>query len=49
MSRQEPFNEVVFVKVNDETKGFSLTESIEENNEFDDTSSDQSAVGLETN
>jgi hypothetical protein len=37
------------VKVNDETKGFSLAQSIKENNAFDVTSSDQSAAGLETN
>nr|GEV15408.1 hypothetical protein [Tanacetum cinerariifolium] len=48
MSRQEPVDEVVFVKVNDETKWFSVAESIEENNAFDATSSDQSAAGLST-
>lgn len=37
------------MKVNDETKGFSLAQSIKENNAFDVTSSDQSAAGLETN
>nr|GEV75769.1 AIG1-like protein [Tanacetum cinerariifolium] len=49
MSRQEPIDEAIFVKVNDETKRFSLAESIEENNAFDATSSDQSAAGLEAN
>ncbi|GKA98365.1 hypothetical protein Tco_0826302 [Tanacetum coccineum] len=49
MSRQEPVDEAVFVKVNDETKGFSLAKSIEENNVFDATSSDQPAAGLEAN
>nr|GEW91354.1 AIG1-like protein [Tanacetum cinerariifolium] len=49
MPRQEPVDKVVFVKVNDETKGFSLAESIEENNAFDASSSDQSATGLEAN
>nr|GEZ25474.1 protein kinase, catalytic domain-containing protein [Tanacetum cinerariifolium] len=34
MPRQEPIDEVVFVKVNDETKGFSLEEIIEEKNAF---------------
>ncbi|GKB09905.1 hypothetical protein Tco_0843828 [Tanacetum coccineum] len=49
MPRQELVDEVVFVKVNDETKEFSLAESIEENNVFDATSSDQLAAGLEAN
>ncbi|GJU22309.1 hypothetical protein Tco_1155651 [Tanacetum coccineum] len=49
MPCQEPVDEVVFVKVNDETKGFSVAESIEENNAFDVTSSDQPAAGLEAN
>nr|GEX25108.1 transposase (putative), gypsy type [Tanacetum cinerariifolium] len=49
MPRQEPVDKAVFVKVNDETKGFSLAESIEENNAFDASSSDQPATGLEAN
>ncbi|GJW46762.1 hypothetical protein Tco_0078408 [Tanacetum coccineum] len=39
----------VFVKVNDETKGFSLAKSIEDTNVFDATSSDQPAARLEAN
>ncbi|GJW26616.1 hypothetical protein Tco_0040427 [Tanacetum coccineum] len=35
----EPVDEAVFVKVNDETKGFSLAESIEENNQAIDVES----------
>nr|GEW60252.1 AIG1-like protein [Tanacetum cinerariifolium] len=49
MPRQEPIDEAVFVKMNDETKGFSLAESIEENNAFDATLSDQPTAGLEAN
>ncbi|GJW17123.1 hypothetical protein Tco_0024559 [Tanacetum coccineum] len=49
MPRQEPVDEAVFVKVNDETKGFSLAENIEKNNSFDATSSDQPAVGSKAN
>ncbi|GKB98283.1 hypothetical protein Tco_0984420, partial [Tanacetum coccineum] len=49
MPRQEPVDEAVFVKVNDETKGFSLAKSIEENNAFDATSSYQPAARLEVN
>ncbi|GKD79950.1 hypothetical protein Tco_1342571 [Tanacetum coccineum] len=48
MSRKEPVDEAVFVKVNDETKGFSLAKSIEENNVFGATSSDQPAAGWKT-
>ncbi|GKA43013.1 hypothetical protein Tco_0735673 [Tanacetum coccineum] len=47
--RKEPVDEAVFVNVNDETKGFSLAESIKKNNTFDATSSDQSTAGLEAN
>ncbi|GJS09390.1 nucleotide-binding alpha-beta plait domain-containing protein [Tanacetum coccineum] len=47
-NKQKPVNEVVFVKVNDETKGFSLAKRIEENNTFDATSSDQPAAGLKS-
>ncbi|GKA00618.1 hypothetical protein Tco_0673168 [Tanacetum coccineum] len=39
MLRQEPIDEAVFVKVNDETKRFGIAKSIEENNAFDVTSS----------
>ncbi|GKE44748.1 hypothetical protein Tco_1472032, partial [Tanacetum coccineum] len=46
---KKPVDEAVFVKVNDETKGFSLAKSIEENNAFDATSSDQPAAGLKAN
>nr|GEU86218.1 AIG1-like protein [Tanacetum cinerariifolium] len=47
MPRQEPIDEAVFVKVNDETKGFSTSKSIKENNAFHATLSDQSTAGLE--
>ncbi|GJU98164.1 hypothetical protein Tco_1327435, partial [Tanacetum coccineum] len=49
MPRQKPIDETIFVKVNDETKWFSVSESIKENNAFDATSSDQPAVGLKAN
>ena len=49
MPRHEPVDEAILVKVNDETKGFSLAESIEENNAFDATSSDQLVAWLEAN
>nr|GEW45085.1 hypothetical protein [Tanacetum cinerariifolium] len=49
MPRQEPIDEAICVKVNDKTKRLSFAESIEENNAFDATSSDQSVAGLEAN
>ncbi|GJS09344.1 zinc finger, CCHC-type containing protein [Tanacetum coccineum] len=49
MPRQEPVDEAIFVKVNDETKGFSLAKSIDENNVFDATSSDKPAAVLKAN
>ncbi|GKA18139.1 hypothetical protein Tco_0697976 [Tanacetum coccineum] len=49
MPRQKPIDEAIFVKVNDETKWFSVVESIEENNAFDATSSDQPTAGLKAN
>ncbi|GKE01976.1 hypothetical protein Tco_1389959 [Tanacetum coccineum] len=45
-ARSEDHRSSVFVKVNDETKGFSTTECIEENNAFHATSSDQPVAGL---
>ncbi|GJW88423.1 hypothetical protein Tco_0163763 [Tanacetum coccineum] len=49
MPCQEPVDEAVFVKVNDETKGSSVAESIKENNAFDATPSDHSAARLIAN
>nr|GEU82507.1 ribonuclease H-like domain-containing protein [Tanacetum cinerariifolium] len=42
-------DEAVFVKANVETKRFSLAESIEKNNAYDATLSDQPTVGLKAN
>ncbi|GKC44179.1 hypothetical protein Tco_1061901 [Tanacetum coccineum] len=47
--QMDAIDKAVFVKVNDETKGFSLAECIEENNVFDATLSDHSTAGLEAN
>nr|GEY69319.1 harbinger transposase-derived nuclease domain-containing protein [Tanacetum cinerariifolium] len=48
MPRQEPIDEVVFVKVNDEMKGFSLEEIIEEKNAFNLLQVVQQAIDVES-